>query len=220
MKIVDFGAFVNFFGAKDGLVHISPARRAARRQGHRRRQGRRQGEGQAPRLRRARQGPPVDEGRRPGDRRGPGEEAEAASPRPPRASDPPAPTSLAFVEPLPPPAGGVFRCGMRLAPTRQKGAEPPLPSVGEGAGVRARNRRRRVRASSERGLRERRMQAPPRGPSLCPLPSRKGFPAPVMKRSRLPGGGGPSRPRHRRVIRRVSAAGEKALCFLSQRVSA
>ena len=23
MKIVDFGAFVNFFGAKDGLVHIS-----------------------------------------------------------------------------------------------------------------------------------------------------------------------------------------------------
>ena len=24
---MDFGAFVNFFGAKDGLVHISPARR-------------------------------------------------------------------------------------------------------------------------------------------------------------------------------------------------
>ena len=23
MKVVDFGAFVNFFGAKDGLVHIS-----------------------------------------------------------------------------------------------------------------------------------------------------------------------------------------------------
>ena len=23
MKIVDFGAFVNFFGAKDGLVHVS-----------------------------------------------------------------------------------------------------------------------------------------------------------------------------------------------------
>ncbi len=29
MKVMDFGAFVNFFGAKDGLVHISPARRAA-----------------------------------------------------------------------------------------------------------------------------------------------------------------------------------------------
>ena len=26
---MDFGAFVNFFGAKDGLVHISPARAAA-----------------------------------------------------------------------------------------------------------------------------------------------------------------------------------------------
>ena len=23
MKVVDFGAFVNFFGAKDGLVHVS-----------------------------------------------------------------------------------------------------------------------------------------------------------------------------------------------------
>ena len=27
VKTADFGAFVNFFGAKDGLVHISPARR-------------------------------------------------------------------------------------------------------------------------------------------------------------------------------------------------
>ena len=26
---MDFGAFVNFFGAKDGLVHISPARASA-----------------------------------------------------------------------------------------------------------------------------------------------------------------------------------------------
>jgi polyribonucleotide nucleotidyltransferase len=24
VKVVDFGAFVNFFGAKDGLVHVSP----------------------------------------------------------------------------------------------------------------------------------------------------------------------------------------------------
>jgi polyribonucleotide nucleotidyltransferase len=33
---------VNFFGAKDGLVHISQLAAAARRQDHRRRQGRRQ----------------------------------------------------------------------------------------------------------------------------------------------------------------------------------
>ena len=33
VKVVDFGAFVNFFGAKDGLVHVSQI--AARgRQGH------------------------------------------------------------------------------------------------------------------------------------------------------------------------------------------
>ena len=78
VKTVDFGAFVNFFGAKDGLVHISQLADRARRQDHRRRQGRRQGLGQAPGLRRARQGPPVDEGRRPGDRRGPREEAGRA----------------------------------------------------------------------------------------------------------------------------------------------
>jgi polyribonucleotide nucleotidyltransferase len=40
------------------------------RQGHRRGQGRRQGLGQAHGLRRARQGPPVHEGGRPGDRQG------------------------------------------------------------------------------------------------------------------------------------------------------
>src|SRR5205085_7543745 len=45
-------------------------------QGQRRGQGRRQGEGQAARLRRSRQDAPVDEGRRPGDRRGPRGEAE------------------------------------------------------------------------------------------------------------------------------------------------
>ncbi len=76
VKVMDFGAFVNFFGAKDGLVHISPAGAAPRAEGHRRGQGRRQGQGQAPRLRRARQGAPVDEGRRPGDRRGPRSQAE------------------------------------------------------------------------------------------------------------------------------------------------
>jgi polyribonucleotide nucleotidyltransferase len=69
VKIMDFGAFVNFFGSGRPRPHLA-ARPAARRQGHRRRQGRRQGQGQAPRLRRSRQGAPVDEGRRPGDRRG------------------------------------------------------------------------------------------------------------------------------------------------------
>ena len=76
VKVMDFGAFVNFFGAKDGLVHISQLAAQRVQQDHRRRQGRRQGEGQAARLRRARQGPPVDEGRRPGDRRGPRGQAE------------------------------------------------------------------------------------------------------------------------------------------------
>ena len=73
VKTVDFGAFVNFFGAKDGLVHISQLARGPRQQDHRRHQGRRQGLGQADGLRRSRQGPPVDEGRRPGDR--PGDQA-------------------------------------------------------------------------------------------------------------------------------------------------
>jgi polyribonucleotide nucleotidyltransferase len=68
VKTADFGAFVNFFGARRTASSISPARRQPRRQDHRRGQGRRQGVGQAARLRRARQGPPVDEGRRPGDR--------------------------------------------------------------------------------------------------------------------------------------------------------
>ena len=53
-----------------------PARAAPGEQGHRRGQGRRQGEGQAARLGRARQGAPVDEGGRPGDRRGPRSQAE------------------------------------------------------------------------------------------------------------------------------------------------
>ena len=76
VKTMEFGAFVNFFGPKDGLVHISRARAAPRPEGHRRRQGRRQGEGQVLGHGRARQGPPVDEGRRPGDRRGPDREAQ------------------------------------------------------------------------------------------------------------------------------------------------
>ena len=74
VKTMDFGAFVNFFGAKDGLVHISQLAASPRAEDHRRRQGRRQGQGQAARLRRARQGSPVDEGRRSGDRRRPRKE--------------------------------------------------------------------------------------------------------------------------------------------------
>ena len=64
VKTADFGAFVNFFGAKDGLVHISQLAKAARRQDHRCREGRRQGESEAARLRRSRQGAAVDARRR------------------------------------------------------------------------------------------------------------------------------------------------------------
>ena len=71
VKLVDFGAFVNFFGAKDGLVHVSQIanERVAKPSDVLQ-------EGQTVKvkllgLRRPRQGAPVDEGRRPDDRRGP-----------------------------------------------------------------------------------------------------------------------------------------------------
>ena len=70
VKIVDFGAFVNFLGNRDGLVHISELSPRARRQGQRRRSGRRSGQGQADRHRRSRQDQAVDARRRSGDRRG------------------------------------------------------------------------------------------------------------------------------------------------------
>ncbi len=105
VKVMDFGAFVNFFGAKDGLVHISQLAAAPRRQDLRRGQGRRQGEGQAAGLRRARQGAPVDEGGRPGDRRGHRGQAEGA--RPP-AQQPPA---AAAAEVAPPASRGTRRTG-------------------------------------------------------------------------------------------------------------
>ncbi len=76
VKVMDFGAFVNFFGSKDGLVHISQLAPGPRAEDLRRRQGRRQGEGEAARLRRSRQGAAVDEGGRSGNRRGPGSQAE------------------------------------------------------------------------------------------------------------------------------------------------
>jgi polyribonucleotide nucleotidyltransferase len=41
VKTADFGAFVNFFGAKDGLVHISQLAPKRRQEGHRCGQGRR-----------------------------------------------------------------------------------------------------------------------------------------------------------------------------------
>ena len=82
VKTVDFGAFVNFLGARDGLVHISELATASRRQGQRRGQGRRPGEGQGPGRRRSRQGPPLDEGGRPGHRRGHLEQAARGAGRP------------------------------------------------------------------------------------------------------------------------------------------
>ena len=66
VKVVDFGAFVNFFGAKDGLVHVSPDRAGTRRQPGRRPDRRPGGQGQVPGLRRSRQDQAVDEGRRSG----------------------------------------------------------------------------------------------------------------------------------------------------------
>ena len=81
VKVMEFGAFVNFFGAKDGLVHISQLAVQPRAEDLRRRQGRRQGQGQAARLRRSRQDAAVDEGGRSGDRRGPRGQAEDRSPR-------------------------------------------------------------------------------------------------------------------------------------------
>ncbi len=70
VKTMEFGAFVNFFGSKDGLVHISQLAKSRVEQDHRRRQGRRQGQGQADGLRRSRQDQAVDARRRSGDRRG------------------------------------------------------------------------------------------------------------------------------------------------------
>ena len=78
VNIVDFGAFVNFMGGKDGLVHVSemknervekPTDVVSRRPGS---------EGQGPRDRSARQGPPVDARRRSGNRRRAGRQVTVA----------------------------------------------------------------------------------------------------------------------------------------------
>ena len=70
VKIMEFGAFVNFFGAKDGLVHISQLTQRPPRDGRRSRQGRPGSLRQAAGLRRSRQDAPVDEDRRSDDRPG------------------------------------------------------------------------------------------------------------------------------------------------------
>jgi hypothetical protein len=77
VNLVDFGAFVNFMGGKDGLVHVSEIRTSGSRRSPTpcRRPG---SEGQGARDRPARQGPPVDAGRRPGNRRRAGGHASAA----------------------------------------------------------------------------------------------------------------------------------------------
>ena len=70
VKVVDFGAFVNFLGSRDGLVHISELapQRVGKAVG--RRQGRRPGQGQGARLRRSRQGQAQHAAGRSADRRG------------------------------------------------------------------------------------------------------------------------------------------------------
>ena len=81
VKTMDFGAFVNFFGAKDGLVHIS---QLAPNRVQKTTDVVKEGDKVKVKLlglRRARQGAAVDEGRRPGDRRGPRGQAEGPSPQ-------------------------------------------------------------------------------------------------------------------------------------------
>ena len=76
VKVMDFGAFVNFFGAKDGLVHIS---QLAQRRVQNVKDVVKEGDKVKVKLlglRRAWQDAFVDEGGRPGDWRGPRSQAE------------------------------------------------------------------------------------------------------------------------------------------------
>jgi polyribonucleotide nucleotidyltransferase len=68
VKVMEFGAFVNFFGAKDGLVHIS---QLARQKVGKVTDVVNEGDTVKVKLRRPRQDQAVDEARRPGDRRRP-----------------------------------------------------------------------------------------------------------------------------------------------------
>ena len=79
VKVMDFGAFVNFFGPKDGLVHISELAPKRVNKVDRRGAGRPGREGEASGLRRSRQGAPVHEGGGSGDRRRPHQEAASRS---------------------------------------------------------------------------------------------------------------------------------------------
>ena len=65
VKLMDFGAFVNFFGKRDGLVHISQDRQPPLGTSIGSPQGRPGGQGQIPRDGRSRKGTPFHEGRRP-----------------------------------------------------------------------------------------------------------------------------------------------------------
>ena len=86
VKVMDFGAFVNFFGAKDGLVHIS---QLAQRRVQKTSDVVKEGDKVKVKLlgfdERGKIAP-VDEGRRPGDRRGPRSQAEGRGRACPRRS--------------------------------------------------------------------------------------------------------------------------------------
>ena len=70
VKTAEFGAFVNFLGSKDGLVHISELQQGRVKQDDRRGQPGRRREGEGHGLRRPRQGEAVHACGRSGDRRG------------------------------------------------------------------------------------------------------------------------------------------------------
>ena len=132
VKTADFGAFVNFLGSRDGLVHISELQQGRVGKTTRRGECRRPGEGEGPWLRRPRQGEAVDAGGRSGDRRGHHREGrrQAWSGRPGSRSPRPRRTSRA--------AGrGRAARGCRAAGDRRvAGLLPPTPPAGEG-GVRS-----------------------------------------------------------------------------------
>ncbi len=70
VKTAEFGAFVNFLGSKDGLVHISELSQGRVNKTTDVVNAGRRGEGEGHRLRRPRQGQAVHAGGRPGHRRG------------------------------------------------------------------------------------------------------------------------------------------------------
>ena len=87
VKVMDFGAFVNFFGPKDGLVHVSELASQRVAKPSRRGQGRPGRESEAAGLRRSRQGAPLHEAGGSGDRRRPVQESRPAAKRTRRRPD-------------------------------------------------------------------------------------------------------------------------------------